>query len=377
MQQRSRSSVSRFLPLFMLSLIGINGCGSEVKQHAEQAKLQTVEAVKAEAADHYFHNQTYTGTVKAGQTTAIGFELGGKLQQLLVDSGTKVKQGQPLASLDTHLLMAEKQQLQASLEQTKADLALARNTQTRTTKLKAQNYVSEQQIDEANQNVAGLNASLKRLEASLYATNLKLEKSTLVAPVSGIISKRHHNLGEVIPLGGAVFTLIGDQHQFAYVGVPIHVAQSLTNQQDVTVRIGKQSVIGKVEGISGEVDLTTRTIELRISLPTDVPAVNGELVYFEHQQKIDESGFWLPITAITDGVRGRWNVYTLTPSEQNDFQIERRDIEILYTQQDKVFIKGPINAGEQIIARGLHKLVVGQNVLLANQTTHSAKANEL
>ncbi|WP_351075315.1 efflux RND transporter periplasmic adaptor subunit [Shewanella sp. CAL98-MNA-CIBAN-0140] len=352
-----------------LSLIVLSGCGSEVKEHSQTIEYQTVLSQTLVLNDHYQHMQTYTGTIRSANTTGIGFELAGKLNNILVDSGDTVTKGQTLAQLDTDLLIAEKQQLQASLLQTQADIDLAKNTLVRTQKLKLQNYVSEQQLDETQQQVISLQANQKRIEASLRATTLKLEKSTLLAPFSGKISQRFHNVGEVIALGSPVFTLIGNSQPLAYIGVPIDIAQQLTTQQMVDVRVGKQTFSAEIAGISAEVNTISRTVQLRILLPDSARVINGEIAYLAYQQDVQQPGYWVPMSALTDGVRGLWNVFLLAKAEQDYYLIERRDVDIIYTNEQQAYIQGAIQATDMIVSQGLHKLVVSQKVTLA-QTEH-------
>ncbi|WP_445946162.1 efflux RND transporter periplasmic adaptor subunit [Shewanella sp.] len=350
-----------------LTTLGLlSACGSEVTEHSDKVSYQTVITQKLTLTDSYPHNQTYSGTIRSANTTGVGFELAGKLNQINVDSGDTVTKGQKLAALDTVLLQAEFAQLSASLKQVEADIKLAQSNLKRTIKLKQKNYVSEQQLDETEQQVASLLANQQRLQASLHATNLKLDKSTLLAPFSGKISQKHHNLGEVIALGSPVFTLIGHGQQLAYIGVPIDVAQDLVNGQIVDITVAKQHYQGQIAGISAEVNPVSRTVQLRISLPKDANTINGEIAYLALQQQISAEGFWVPIEALTDGVRGLWNVYTLVNDEQDNSEIQRRDVEIIYTNEQQAYIKGAIKNGDTIITQGLHKLVVGQRVIPAD-----------
>ncbi|AZG72625.1 efflux RND transporter periplasmic adaptor subunit [Shewanella livingstonensis] len=348
-----------------LSLLVLSSCGSEVKEHSQTIAYQTVLSQTLVLKDRYQHMQTYTGTIRSANTTGIGFELAGKLNNTLVDSGDTVNKGQILAQLDTDLLVAEQQQLQASLLQTQADIDLAKSTLARTQKLKQQNYVSEQQLDETQQQVISLQANQKRIEASLSASNLKIEKSTLLAPFNGTISQRFHNVGEVIALGSPVFTLVGNSQPLAYIGVPIDIAQQLTAQQRVDVRVGKQTFTANIAGISAEVNTISRTVQLRINLPDSANVINGEIAYLAYQQDVPASGYWVPMSALTDGVRGLWNVFALVEAEQGFYTIERRDVEIIYTNEQQAYIQGAIKPTDLIVSQGLHKLVVNQKVTLA------------
>ncbi len=356
------------------SIMLLSACNNDEASTTTVIAVPKVITQPLNFSSSYQHQQRYTGSVRSTDTTGVGFELAGKLSDIIVDSGDAVVKGQKLASLNTQLLEAEYQQLSASLQQTQADLDLAQSNFERSVELKKKQYVSEQQFDETQQQVSSLLANQKRLQASLYATELKLEKSTLVAPFNGTISKRHHNLGEVIALGSPVFTLIGTSQQQAYIGVPIAVAQTLTTNQMVNILIGSKSYKGRVAGISAEIDSVTRTVQLRIDLPSNdlsksnQPIINGEIAYLAYQQQIEDAGYWVPIASLTDGVRGLWNVFVVTKNEQGISKIERRDVDIIYTTEQQAYINGALNKHDVIVTKGLHKLVVGQHVNPTSET---------
>ncbi|WP_144213542.1 efflux RND transporter periplasmic adaptor subunit [Shewanella donghaensis] len=352
------------LPI-IIGLLFLSACTEQQVTASAKITVPNVITQPLNETPHYLHQQRYTGIVRSADTTGIGFELAGKLSNIYVDSGDKVTKGQKLARLNTQLLQAEQQQLSASLQQTQADLDLAQSNFNRSIELKKKQYVSQQQFDENQQQVSSLQANQKRLQASLYATELKLEKSVLVAPFDGTISKRQHNLGEVIALGSPVFTLIGTSQQQAYIGVPIDVAQTLSTHQKVDITIGRSSIKGNIAGISAEIDAVTRTVQLRIILPSDAlttSIINGEIAYLEYQQQVNTKGYWVPISSLTDGMRGLWNVFVVSKNAEGLAKIERRDIDIIYTNEQQAFINGAIKNNDVIVTQGLHKLVVGQVV---------------
>ncbi|MDO6774794.1 efflux RND transporter periplasmic adaptor subunit [Shewanella sp. 3_MG-2023] len=352
----------------IISLILLTACNEAAISNTATVTIPNVMTQPLNASSSYLQQQRYTGIVRSSDTTAIGFELAGKLSDIVVDSGDSVIKGQQLAKLNTQLLQAEQQQLAASLLQTQADLDLAQSNFNRSVKLKKKQYVSQQQFDESQQQVASLQANQKRLQASLHATELKLAKSTLVAPFDGNISKRHHNIGEVIALGSPVFTLIGNNQQQAYIGVPNTVAMTMQTNQSVNITVGNQTYTGTIAGISAEIDAVTRTVQLRVDLPNNSRMINGEIAYLEYQQQVNSAGYWVPISALTDGMRGLWNVFVVTKNADGQAQLERRDVDIIYTNQQQAFINGAIDKNDVIVTQGLHKLVVGQIVSPSSQT---------
>lgn len=351
----------RTISVCVFALVTLSACQKEVTEHATTTVLPTVTSQALILTPSYQHEQTFTGTIRAGNTTGVGFELAGKLNELQADSGIKVKQGQILAILDTRLLEAERQEIQASLAQTQADVDLATSTLKRNQELKKSGYVSEQLLDENRSQLNSLAAAKNRLLASQHANQLKLDKSILVAPFDGTISQKLHNLGEVVAAGSPIFTLVGNINPEAYIGVPVALAEQFHAGQQVQVSVQDQTFTAEIAGISAEVNPVSRTLQLRISLPQDARVINGEIAYLHQQQQIEQAGYWVPISALTDGIRGLWNLYAIAKDEQQSI-IERRDVEILYTTQDMAYIQGAIQPNEIYVSQGLHKLVVGQAV---------------
>lgn len=358
----------RTISVCVFALVTLSACQKEVTEHATTATLPTVTSQALSLTLSYQHEQTFTGTIRAGNTTGVGFELAGKLNGLQADSGIKVKQDQILAILDTRLLEAERQEIQASLAQTQADVDLATSTLKRNQELKKSGYVSEQLLDENRSQLNSLAAAKNRLLASQHANQLKLDKSILVAPFDGTISQKLHNLGEVVAAGSPIFTLVGNINPEAYIGVPVALAEQFHAGQQVQVSVQDQTFTAEIAGISAEVNPVSRTLQLRISLPQDARVINGEIAYMHQQQQIEQAGYWVPISALTDGIRGLWNLYVIANDEQQSI-IERRDVEILYTTQDMAYIQGAIEPNEIYVSQGLHKLVVGQAVSPIAATT--------
>lgn len=344
----------------------LTACQGEIINHATQASVQTVTTSSLNLSPSYYHNQEFTGIIRAANTTGIGFELAGKIKLIAVDSGNIVKTGQLLAQLDTALLEAERSELDASVLQNSADLKLATNTLERSLELKKQGYTSEQQLDELKGQLNSLLAAKERLSASLSANALRIDKSSLLAPFDGVISQREGNLGEVINVGSPIFTLIQNNNPQAIVGVPVDIAGNFVTQQQITLRVSDKQYPAHIEGISAEVNPITRTVAVRLSLPKGSKVINGELAYLPYEKEILQAGFWVPISSLTDGVRGLWNLYVLNTQESQEnpetFHIERRDIEILYTKNEMAYIRGAVHQNESYIDQGLHKLVVGQRV---------------
>lgn len=388
-----------------------------------QARLLPVESFTLKALAAYHATRAYTGQVVARQTSDLSFERTGKLVELIVDEGDRVTQGMTLATLDTQVLRATQRQLQAQRAQARARLAEMRSGPRRETIDAAQAQVHEQraelalaglqrrrrqqlvekgviareEFDAAEAGVktwqARLDAAQRRLDellagtrreqiqaqealvaqfdASLAALDIDLDKSVLKAPFAGKVARRLADTGMVVSAGQPLFRLVEDSEPEVHVGVPPHVAANLTPGSWQSVRIGQTIHQAQVTRILPELDTNTRTVLTVLTL--DAPGagesnrlvVPGQVARLELQETIDTPGFWLPLTALTKGERGLWACYVLVPDAEGDastLRTEPRLVEILHTDNSRVFVRGLLQAGERVVKTGTHRLVAGQRV---------------
>ncbi len=392
---------------------------SDVPSKRPQARLLPIETVTLEALTAYRAMRAYTGKVVARQTSDLGFERTGKLVELTVDEGDRVTSGQPLATLDMQALRATQHQIQAQRAQAlarlaemragprretidaaqaqvheqQAELALARQQRRRRQNLVAKGVIAREEFDAADAGVktwqARLDAAQRRLDelragtrreqiraqkalvaqfdAHLAALAIDLNKSVLKAPFAGKVAKRMADAGMVVDAGQALFRLVEDSQPEVHVGLPPHVAATLTLDSEQAIRIGSTTHRARVARILPELDLATRTVLTVLTLSTSAdPArlvVPGQVARLELEETIDTPGFWLPLTALTKGERGLWSCFALVPdAEASALRAEHRLVEILHTDNSRVFVRGLLRAGERVVKTGTHRLVAGQRV---------------
>ena len=166
----------------------------------------------------------------------IDTKFAGRIAEMLADEGDMVKASQGLARMDTRDLEAslrksesQVQQAQQSRDEAKANVAqqttqvtLAQQQFDRTSLLVARGYATNELLDQRRQAlngaIAALSAAKDRVgeadraidsatyDAELYKVNIS--DNTLVAPRDGRIQYRIANIGEVLPAGGRVFTML-------------------------------------------------------------------------------------------------------------------------------------------------------------------------
>lgn len=328
--------------------------------------------------ESYQVENKFVGKVIAQQDANLGFEFAGMIQTLHVIEGQQVKKGQLLAELNTQLLLIERNQQEAQLQQAQAEFDLIEANLSRLNSLSKRGFTSEQNIDELSSQkrvvAAHIRSTLSRLEGSQY----RIDKSKLLAPFAGIISRRQIAQGEVVAAGTTAFRLLQTGASEVTVGVPARFIQQLQSK-DHQLEIAGVNYSARLLSMGNEVDRVTRTISLRFALADNSPVYNGQLAYLALSQAYQQPGYWVPLSAITDGVRGMWNIYTLEAdiasrdldNSSSDslalFQLKSTTVTVLYATATAAYVQGDLKHDQAYVNAGIHRFVPGQVVTLSHQ----------
>ncbi|MEM7139094.1 MAG: efflux RND transporter periplasmic adaptor subunit [Myxococcota bacterium] len=359
-------------PAFAVALIMLSlasplavGCAPNENHAAAAAAPLRVETLRVEPLEDYEVRRVFSGIVRSRRASRLGFERGGLVSKVLVDEGDQVEEGQLIARLDTAQLRAARKRIIAALAEAQAGVGISTLTADRLSQLADEEFISRQSADEAKFGLEAANAKKLELQAALAQVDVDLRKSRLLAPFSGIVSARMVDEGTVVAAGTPVVRFRESDQKEAVVGVPTFVAIPVGTEQEL--ELGGTVVRASVTAIVDDVDARTRTVTVIVALPDDVPAADGEMVRLVHRRRVDGSGFWIPTTAMTEGFRGTWTVYSIKP-EGEDQVVAREAVEVLHTETDRVFVRGTLEPGDRIIATGLHRVVPGQRVLVAERS---------
>ncbi|MBM3159975.1 MAG: efflux RND transporter periplasmic adaptor subunit [Bacteroidetes bacterium] len=152
-----------------------------------------VETVKPIA--HTFESSlSFLGTFDANLQNFISSESGGKLISLNVKEGDAVREGQLIAKLDNELILLQIETAKLSINQLKFD-------HERLLALKKENIVSANEFEKVDLGLKTAELQLKQLQRQLKSTNI-------LAPFSGVVSKKMVDLGSMIAPGTPIVELI-------------------------------------------------------------------------------------------------------------------------------------------------------------------------
>lgn len=381
--------------------------------------IQPVQVQTIQKVDSYQESRTYTGEIVASRASELGFKRSDQLVRILFDEGDQVKAGTTLAYLDMSSLKAQEKEIlaersqaeaqlremiagplpetinsaKASVKNLSAQLDLAQIKKSRREELYAAGAISLEQLDEAVFEVNSLQARLEEVEsqlnelkigtrpeqiqaqkaliskfnANLNQVKIEQQKSILKAPFSGTIAVRRVDEGTIVTSGQPILRLIENSTIEAHIGVPTTDLRYLPVNSYQRLQIGTKDYSARVSSILPELNSQARTATVVFSLeqPIEAKILLGQIARLKLEKTIASSGYWLPNTALVRRGRGLWSCYTIGEAvshKKNLFYIQQRDVEVLHSEADRVFVNGTLENGNRVIINGTHRLVPGQLV---------------
>lgn len=346
--------------ILLMILMMFSGAGS-AKQDSTEVVVQIVDVTPVQYQDTLTKAYRAMGRIESMSQAMIGFERSGRVAQMLVEDGQKVKRGEVIAKLDTKRIDAQLVELNAALNIAQAEARLASISVSRIAALVRSKLESPQRLDDAKEANNIAQARLTQIKAQLETLSLELEKSTIVAPYTADIITRLVDEGAVVNVGQPVFEIANNATLIARIALPPKIAATLTVGNTYDLRVDDALVQGELLTMGSQRNLRTRTIDTQFSVPNaNKNGIVGDLIAVDLSVTQTQRGIWVPISVLANGVRGMWNVFVV--GNEGQTRIENRAVEIIYSDGERAFVTGALADGELLVVAGTHRFVSGQNV---------------
>ncbi|MBI3368395.1 MAG: efflux RND transporter periplasmic adaptor subunit [Burkholderiales bacterium] len=210
----------------------------------------------------------FSGPLVAPNTAMVRSKAAGTLLALAVSEGQHVVAGQVLGRIDLAELSSRVAERAANLESARAALLQAERTHASNERLAQQSFISPIALDSSRAQLDTARATLNAASASLDTTRVGLREAQLVAPIAGIVAKRHAVPGEKVAVEQQLLTLV-DLRSLELAGsVGTHEVGRLAPGMKVRVRVEgiDQPVEGALARIAPAAEAGTRSIGVTIAL---------------------------------------------------------------------------------------------------------------
>jgi HlyD family secretion protein len=222
----------------------------------------------------------------------IATKFAGRIAELRVDEGDMAKSGQVLAVMDTRDLEASLKKAQAQVEQAgkaiveananvdqyHTQVVLAEQEMERARNLLKSGWITKELVDQRQQQLSGARANeaaatarvrvaenlLEAAEHDVELYKVNIADNMLVAPRDGRIEYRIANIGEVLPAGGKVFTMLDIGNVYMDIYLPTVIAGQVKIGSDARILLDAypdRPIPAKVTFLGAQAQFTPKMVE--------------------------------------------------------------------------------------------------------------------
>lgn len=331
--------------VLICALVPAAGCGKK----DGQGRGEMVVSVVAVPAQQQLVEETIeaVGTLAANESVDVRSETDGTVEAIHFDEGQQVDEGQVLVELD-------QTKLRAALAEAQANLQIAESTWQRYSTLLQTRAVAQQEADQAQATWIATQALVDRLTA-------ELEDATITAPFAGVTGARLLSVGQFIPRGTSITTLIDSDPMKLEFRIPERLLGQIRPQQVVKLEAAaypETPFTGEVYFVDPQIDPATRTVLLKAVVPNPQGQLRqGMFAHVELIVQVKEDAVVIPETALLH--QGDLTFVYAIDSEQ---KAQMRPVKVGVRLADVVEVLEGVEAGEQVVAEGHQKLFPGVKV---------------
>jgi len=347
-----------------------SACEKEVVEPPERIRaVKTI--VVAERASGQMRK--FPGTVQPVDTSSISFEVTGLVQEIGVDRGDKVKDGQVLAVLDKKPFELNVESAKAALSRAQARLTEKKSGYDRERRIQSQDpgATTQKAVDQARAAYESTRQNVSYSRAQLDLARRDLAKTELRSPFDGVVSDRHIEPFEEVSRGKPVLDLFVEGAMEVAVGVPenmigdVHVGLRgevrLPNRPDDVYH----AVVSKVGSAATSanafpVEANIQNVDVHIR-----PGMTAELALL-FARHAEEAAYLVPLQSMAPSLpTDERYLYVFDPGSST---VRKTIVKGRGVIGDQVIITAGIEPGDVIVVAGVPFLRDGQKVKLMGST---------
>ncbi|MFC4278805.1 efflux RND transporter periplasmic adaptor subunit [Achromobacter aloeverae] len=304
--------------------------------------------------------RSYTGVVVARVQSDLGFRVGGKVTERLVDTGQQVRRGQPLMRIDaTDLVLATRAREQA-VHAAQARARQSAADEKRYRELVGAGAVSASAYDQIHAAADTARAELSAAQAQADVARNESGYATLYADADGVVMTTLAEPGQVVTAGQTVVRLARSGPREAVIDLPETLRPALGSVGEARLYGGQgPAVAARLRELSDYADPRTRTFQARFVLDPDAPqAPLGATISVSLGGAGDKPVVQVPLAALHDAGRGP-GVWMLSGDPA---KVTWRAVRVASLGEETATISAGLAPGERFVALGAHLLHEGELV---------------
>jgi membrane fusion protein, multidrug efflux system len=322
-------------------------------------------------------NISAIGTARAYSVVNIVSHVDGQITRISVKEGQDVKKGQILFIIDDRPYKTALESAQSNLSRDLIQLEKAKKDAERYAELLKKDYVTKDQVEQAQTNADALEATIKGDEAVIQNARLNLSYCTVTAPIAGRAGAILVNEGNLIRGNDNTRPLmVINQIQPVYVefSIPEQQLPEIQNQsKNFTIPLEVQCYRpdkpddinkGRLSFIDNTIDANTGTIALKAVFENaDSGLWPGQFVNVVLLLETNKGAVVVPTAAVQTGQKGKY-IYVV----KNDSTVDYRDVITGSEIDSYTVVEKGVSVGETVVTDGQLKLAPGSKIVVKDNS---------
>lgn len=329
----------------------------------------------------------YSATIRGRQDIAIYPQVSGTIFELCVNEGQTVSKGQSLFIIDQVPYKAALQTAEANVAAAKAGVATAQLTYDSKKELYAKNVVSQYDLLTAENTLLTAKAQLAQAEAQRVNAANNLSYTVVKAPANGVVGTLPYRVGALVSasIPQPLTTVSDNSDVYVYFSMTENqllnltrqygsIANTLKNMPDVQLVLNDGSVYdrtGRIESISGVIDTSTGSVQLRAVFPNADGLLHSGGAGSVIVPNIHKDCVVVPQVA-TFELQNKVYVYKVEDGKAASSMI---DVEKINNGREYI-VKSGLTPGDVIVAEGVGLLREGTPIVAKGQGAAAQAAPE-
>ena len=307
-----------------------------------------------------------SGSVVTPRSAAVSTAVGGLVETIDVDLGTRVERGDVMVRLDRDLAGHEVARAEASVAEAKAELDDAKREVRVGERLAERGNLPQNELDAREAQVAMRRAALERLKAETARERERLRRHVITAPFGGVIARKATEAGEWVSPGTTVAELVATGDLRVDIPVPQTYYPELRDGTPVSLKfdaLPDQTFEARQVALVPVSDPTARTFTLRVQPErADLPLTPGMSVRAVLRLETGTRGIVITRDAIIRYPDGRTTVWQVETSDDGPAKVTERQVQLGRSFGGRVHVRSGLNEGARIVVQGNESLREGQRV---------------
>lgn len=259
--------------LALCALVATAGCGSKDSTTSPPGGEFPVTSVQLRDVEV---DLFFVADVQAARNVEIRARVNGYLENIYVDEGNSVRQGQDLFKIDDEEYIARLNSARADIESAIASMKSAEVELARVRMLVEKNVIAKTELDLAQSKIDIAKANIDQAKANERSAMIRLEHTKVKSPFDGVINRIPSRLGSLISDGALLTTISDISSMNAYFKVSetdyLRYVKSNAKALDTLTKIAVELVLadgslypskGKIEAIESEFEEGTGVLAFR------------------------------------------------------------------------------------------------------------------